>query len=243
MIMCFTVNVNLVKEELERRYGADFNDYANHTPSYYYHAFSFPRLPVLYYDAGLKINTMQWGLVPSWISDSEAANSIREKTFNARSETIDEKPSFSDSFESRRCIVPVNGFYEWQHNGKDKIPWYIYFPDNEIVPLAGVWDRWMDESNNLVRNTFSIVTTQADSLMKKIHNHGERMPVVIDDSNLADWINPSVKGAEVKRLLNTPDKSRFMAHTISKMINGRIFDRNNPDIIKPFDYYTTGSLF
>ncbi|MDX2414142.1 MAG: SOS response-associated peptidase family protein, partial [Bacteroidales bacterium] len=114
--MCFTVNVNLVKEELELRYGSDLLDPEKYTPSYYYHAFAFPELPTLRINDNdeLKLSAMKWGLIPHWVSSLEEALDIRKKTPNARSETVAEKPSFKEAFTSRRCIVPVRGFYEWQ---------------------------------------------------------------------------------------------------------------------------------
>ncbi len=124
--MCFTVNVNLIKEELENRYGATLIDPDNYRPSYYYHAFSLPELPAICSADPEKIRLLRWGLIPYWTRSIEDANEIRYKTFNARSESIDKKPSFSSPVRSRRCIIPLKGFFEWQHAGKRKIPWYIY---------------------------------------------------------------------------------------------------------------------
>ena len=242
--MCFTVNVNLVKEELEYRYGTGFEEHANHSPSYYYHAFSLPEIPVLYYNSGMKLTSMRWGLIPSWTADSEAAEAIRVKTFNARSESIDEKPSFSDSFASRRCIVPVAGFYEWQHmSAREKIPWFIYHNEASILSLAGIWDSWTDGESGLVTRSFSIVTTEANTLMAKIHNHGRRMPLWIGDDNIDRWLNPALTGPAISDLLAPYGDEVLKAHTIGKLINDKKKNKNSPDIIKPCDYHITGSLF
>ena len=130
--MCFSVNVNLVKEELEKRYGATFLDPDSYRPSYYYHAFSLPEIPAICSARPDKIQLLKWGLIPSWTRTATEANKIRFKTFNARSESITVKPSFSGSFRSKRCLIPVKGFFEWQHIGNEKIPWYIYHADDEI---------------------------------------------------------------------------------------------------------------
>ena len=115
--MCFTVNVNIVREELEARYGSELIDHDKYRPSYYYHAYSLPSMPVVCSDRGAVIRLFRWGLIPSWVTDEGEANEIMLKTFNARSETISSKPAFRDSYASRRCLVPVCGFFEWQHHG------------------------------------------------------------------------------------------------------------------------------
>ena len=83
-------------------------------------------------------------------------------------------------FKSKRCIIPVKGFYEWQHVGNDKIPWYIYHSENEILSLAGIYDDWTETTTGEIFTTFSIVTTEANDLMAEIHNSGKRMPVILD---------------------------------------------------------------
>jgi putative SOS response-associated peptidase YedK len=105
--VCFTVNVNIVKEELESRYGSELIDHDKYRPSYYYHAYSLPSMPVVCSDRTAGIRLFRWGLIPSWVADEGEANDIMLKTFNARSETVSTKPAFRDSFASRRCLVPV----------------------------------------------------------------------------------------------------------------------------------------
>src|SRR5512138_2522550 len=155
--MCFTVNVNLVKEELENRYGATFLDPEKYSPSYYYHAFGLPDMPAICSGKTDKIQLLKWGLIPSWTRSKEEADQIRFKTFNARAESVATKPSFSASFTSKRCIIPVKGFYEWQHAGTKKIPFYIYHTRNEILSLAGLWDEWVMNTTGEKFTTFSIV--------------------------------------------------------------------------------------
>ena len=100
--MCFSVNVNLVKEELENRYGATFLDPEKYKPSYYYHAFGLPELPVICSGKTDIIQLLKWGLIPSWVKTTTSANEIRFRTFNARAESINKKPAFSFSFSSKR---------------------------------------------------------------------------------------------------------------------------------------------
>ena len=241
--MCFSVNVNLVKEELENRYGATFLDPEKYNPSYYYHAFGLPEMPAICSGSADKIRLLQWGLIPSWVKTKESASEIRLKTFNARAESIENKPSFSMSFRSKRCIIPVKGFFEWQHVEAKKIPWYIYQADNEIISFAGLWDEWVETSTGELLSTFSIITTSANDLMADIHNSGKRMPVILDKQNEKRWIDLDIDRNEALELLK-PCSSEFLkAHTISSLINNKNTDRNRQEIIEPFPRTTDETLF
>jgi putative SOS response-associated peptidase YedK len=241
--MCFSVNVNLVKEELENRYGATFLDPDKYHPSYYYHAFSLPEIPAICSGKKDKIQILKWGLIPSWVKNSESAAEIRFKTFNARSESIDSKPSFSASFASKRCVIPVKGFFEWQHIGQKKIPWYIYRSDNDIISIAGLWSEWVDTNSGELISTFSIVTTDANDLMAVIHNSQKRMPVVIEQSQESKWLDLTTPKEEALNLLKPYPSAVLKAHTISNLVNRNTADRNSPDLIKPFNWNSESTLF
>jgi putative SOS response-associated peptidase YedK len=109
--MCFSVNVNLVKEEIEERYGVDFPGKYRYEPSYYYHAFGLPEIPAICSGNQGSVSMLKWGLIPEWVRNAEDAEEIRFRTFNARAESISTKPSFISSFNSKRCLVPVRGFF------------------------------------------------------------------------------------------------------------------------------------
>lgn len=241
--MCFSVNVNLVKEELENRFGATLIDPDKYRPSYYYHAFSLPDMPAICSGSPGSIDLLKWGLIPSWAKNAEDAGIIRFKTFNARSESIQEKPSFSASFKTQRCIIPVKGFFEWQHLGKDKIPWYIHRADNEILSLAGLYNKWTDSSTGEVINTFSIVTTDANELMAKIHNSGKRMPVVLERDTESSWIDKNTSLSKAFNLLKPSGDEVLSAYTIGPLVNDKKSNRNTPEVIKPYQYYTNNLLF
>jgi putative SOS response-associated peptidase YedK len=241
--MCFSVNVNLVKEELENRYGATLIDPDKYRPSYYYHAFSLPEIPAVCSGIPSEIHLLRWGLIPSWIKNTDDANAIRYKTFNARSESIDKKPSFSQSFRSKRCLIPVKGFFEWQHSGNEKIPWYIYHSENEILSIAGLYDEWIADTTGEIFSTFSIVTTDANDMMAEIHNSKKRMPVILDKSGETLWINLSTPHTDVLNLLKPCPSGILKAHTISQLVNDRSADRNTPEVILPYKRGTDNLLF
>lgn len=232
--MCFSVNVNLVKEELEERYGVLFPDKYRYEPSYYYHAYGLPEIPAICSDNPSSVRLLKWGLIPSWVKTAGDADEIRLKTFNARSESIDAKPSFSSSFKSKRCIIPVRGFYEWQHIGKEKIPWYIYSADNQIFTIAGLYSDWVHPDSGEIISTFSIITTDANDLMAEVHNSKKRMPAIIDRSEEKRWIDLSLSPAEAMAMLKPCPSDSLKAHTISPLVNSRSENRNTPEVIKPF---------
>jgi putative SOS response-associated peptidase YedK len=241
--MCFSVNVNLVKEELENRYGATLIDPDKYRPSYYYHAFSLPELPAVCSGISNRIRLLTWGLIPSWIRSYDDANVIRYKTFNARSESLDEKPSFSSSFRSKRCIIPVKGFFEWQHIGKEKIPWYIYHSENEILSIAGLYDEWTENSTGELFSTFSIITTEANDLMAEIHNSAKRMPVILDKTAEILWIDLSTSESEALSLLKPCPNEVLSAYTIGPLVNDKSSNRNSPDVIRAYNYNSGNLLF
>lgn len=240
--MCFTVNVNIIKEELEHRYGSELIDHEKYRPSYYYHAYSLPSMPVVCSDRNAGIRLFRWGLIPSWAADEAEANDIMLKTFNARSETISTKPAFRDSFSSRRCLVPVSGFFEWQHHGGRKIPWYITLKGEEIFSLAGIWDSWT-MAGGVSLNTFSVVTTRANSLMEEIHNTKKRMPVILPATAEGLWLREGLAEDALMALMEPVGSDLLNAHTISPLITNARADRNRPELIMPYDYPVQGTLF
>lgn len=241
--MCFSVNVNLVKEELEERYGINFPDKYRYQPSYYYHAFGLPEIPAICSGNPDQVRLLKWGLIPSWVRNTEEADAIRFKTFNARSESIETKPSFSASFKSKRCLIPVKGFFEWQHVGKEKIPWYIYRSDNEIISIAGLYSEWTDYSTSEMISTFSIITTDANDLMAVVHNSKKRMPAILDVSEERIWLDLTASTSDALGLLKPCPSEILKAHTISPLVNDRTANRNIPEVIRPYDYSTRNLLF
>jgi putative SOS response-associated peptidase YedK len=241
--MCFSVNVNLVKEEIEERYGVDFPGKYRYEPSYYYHAFGLPEMPAVCSGNPGSVSMLGWGLIPEWVRSVEDAEEIRFKTFNARAESINIKPSFSSSFNSKRCLIPVRGFFEWQHAGKEKIPWYIYLPDNQIITIAGLYSEWTHTGTGKILSTFSIITTEANELMAEVHNSGKRMPAILERDDEKKWIDISVSPDVAMGLLKPYPSDRLKAHTISPLISNKGVNRNTPEVIRPYDYHSPNLLF
>ena len=240
--MCFTINVNIIKEEMERRFNIPLIDRDYYRPSYYYHAFELPKVPVISSVTPDQIELFQWGLIPSWTRDEEYANDIRYKTFNARSETITEKPTFRNAVKTNRCLVISKGFYEWQTIGKEKFPYFICLKDSQIFTYAGIFDQWTNHETGEILKTFSIITTHANPLMEKIHNIKKRMPVILNKEDERIWLDTTSSLSESLKLLKPFDEAGMKAHTISRLITKRGADKNVPEIIEPFEYLNR-SLF
>jgi len=127
-----------------------------------------------------------WGLIPFWSKD----DNIKRATLNAKVETLSEKPSYRNSTK-KRCLVIADGFYEWQWldpKGKEKQKYLIRAKDQEIFALAGIYSHWTDKSTGEEKDTFSIVTTEANELMAEIHNNKKRMPIVLRKEDQRRWL-------------------------------------------------------
>jgi putative SOS response-associated peptidase YedK len=187
--MCYTIKIDHTREELEKRFGAKFNQPDDYKTGSKVSAFSLPLLPVICCDNQAEIRLYYWGLIPYWIKDASGAREIRMKTFNARSETLAEKPSFRGSLNRKRCLVLANGYYEWQTVEKNKIPYYIGLNQQPVFAMAGLFDEWSNRDTGEVLNTFTIITTRANPMMELIHNTMKRMPVILSADNEQRWLD------------------------------------------------------
>ncbi|HEY1047930.1 MAG TPA: SOS response-associated peptidase [Bacteroidia bacterium] len=184
--MCFHSKQTKKAIELEHRFRAKFDRPETYTPSLF-NGFQFPLTPVVASDDPEHIRMFNWGLIPTWAKDKD----FRKNTLNARIETIAEKPSFR-SYTQQRCLVLADGFYEWQwldEQGKKKQKYEITLPGNEAFAFAGLWSEWTDRSTGECLHTYTILTTEADELMAKIHNSKKRMPVILHPDNEMEWLN------------------------------------------------------
>ena len=155
-------------------------------------------LPIVRYDqkAGHRtLDLMRWGLVPYWSKDIK----IGFSTINAMAETVDTKPVFREAFKRRRCLVPIEAFYEWKKIGpKEKQPYAIALADRSIMALAGLWETWRSSAQETIRS-FTIITTTPNELCAEVHN---RMPVILPPEKWAVWLDEEpVEEATLKGLL------------------------------------------
>ncbi len=166
----------------------------------------------------------QWGLIPSWAKDP----AIGHRMINARAETISEKPSYRSPLKNQRCLIPVDGFYEWKKEGKSKVPYYIRFKSGEPFAIAGLWSCWVSPEGKEVK-TFTIVTTQPNDLMRPIH---DRMPVILMENAETYWLDPDKSDAkDLVSLLVPCTSDKLEAYAVSKLVNSPAND--TPECIAP----------
>lgn len=171
-------------------------------PQYHVSAFTNPNYPIITSDPEVQI--FKWGLIPFWTKTEKDAERIRRKTYNAKAETIFKLPSFREPIKSKRCLVPSTGYFEWRHEGKNKIPYFVYVRDEEIFSMAGIYDVWHDKQAGEVLHTFSIVTGPANDLTGYIHNNPKnphRMPVILASKGEEQWLQPDLSQEELAGLL------------------------------------------
>ena len=160
-----------------------------------------------------ELSLIRWGLIPSWSKDSSGA----ARTINARSETAGTKPAFRESLKSRRCLIPADGFYEWQRMGKGKQPFCFEVNEGQLFAFAGLWDRWKDPSSGNWVRTCSILTTTANALTSAVH---DRMPVILDPDCYDLWLDPVMRDADAASDLLKPCDARLMrCYPVSTRIN------------------------
>lgn len=183
---------------------------------------------VLTSENGRILSALQWGLVPSWAKDSDIGN----RMINARAETLSEKPSFRDAFKKRRCVVPASGFYEWQKKGSGaKQPFYFYLKDKEVFGFAGLWEEWIDKQTGDVLETCTIITTEANDILKPVH---DRMPVILKPKDYDEWLDPKENNTERLQKLLVPYSAEEMAsHAVSTSVNYP--ESDSPELIKPLN--------
>ena len=182
--------------------------------------------------ASRELALFQWGLIPSWSKEPKGF-------INARAETLEEKPSFSESFQRRRCLIPADGFYEWERNGKHRQPYFFQMKDEAVFAFAGIWDKWQRDGVSIT--SCAIITTTPNKLLATIH---DRMPVVLTAETQESWLCENVKPEELKRLLVPFPGSEMKSFPVSSQVNQPQVDE--AQLVEPIDISqerTTGMLF
>jgi putative SOS response-associated peptidase YedK len=181
------------------------------------------------------LEEMRWGLVPSWAKDLR----VGDRLINARAETLADKPAYKRAFAKRRCILPADGFYEWQKRPRErgararKQPMFIHRRDGEPLAFAGLWEAWRDPDDPDAPWVTScvIVTTRANEVLAPVH---DRMPVVLGESDWATWLDPGGSDPEtLGRLLAPAPSEWFEVYPVSTAVNKP--DNNSPDLVAPVD--------
>lgn len=180
-------------------------------------------MPVITRNSPNRVTIMRWGLIPFWVKDP----AIGYKTINARMESVQLKPAFRKPFQNNRCLIPANGFYEWSRATQPKKPYYFKLKNNKSFAFAGLCDSWKDE-NNMEINSYTIITTTANSLVGQIHN---RMPVILAKENETVWLDHDTDLQTAYKLLQQYHSELMEGYQVNKEINNARVD--NVDLIRP----------
>ena len=176
----------------------------------------------------------RWGFVPSWSDDL----AIGSRMINARSETVDSKPSFKRAFAKRRCLIPTDGYYEWMKTSDGKQPYLIHRPDHEPLWMAGLWEvnrKAAADGQSII--TCTIMTTNANELSAAIH---DRMPVFLSQDHVEPWLDPAMKDVDQVKLMLTPASEDLLKTTaVSKKVSN--VRNDDAECVKPIA--TTPTLF
>jgi putative SOS response-associated peptidase YedK len=221
---------------MESRFNAVFIDPSAYKPIYHSSAFRTPVHPIITNEAPDRIQFFSWGLIPFWVKDEAKARKIVFNTFNARAETIFEKPSFKFSINKKRCLVLVDGFFEWHEAKGNKYPYHIRLTDSEAFALAGIWETWENKKTGEQKNTFSIITTTANPLLERIHNTKKRMPMILKTEDEERWLDNTLTPEDIKSILIPFDENALEAFTVSKLISSRSQNTNVPEVQKKVEY-------
>jgi putative SOS response-associated peptidase YedK len=170
------------------------------------------------------LSLLRWGLIPSWSKDSSGA----ARMINARSETVSTLPSFRDALKSRRCLIPADGFYEWQRKEKAKQPYCFELSNGELFAFAGIWDRWKDPGGNWIK-TCAILTTKPNAIASTIH---DRMPAILAPDSYDLWLDPGItETSPITELLKPFDARLMRCYPVSARVNQ--VQNDDADCAKP----------
>ncbi len=171
------------------------------------------------------VTAYRWGLIPHWATEAKVAS----RMFNARAETLTSSPAFREAFRRRRCLVPVDSFYEWKREGTIRQPYRVVRKDHRPLALAGLWAGWRDPSTETVRRTFTIVTTTPNDALRDLH---DRMPVVVSEAAWDRWLGPTPEDeGELLALLLPNDEVELTIYPVVRDVND--VRRDGPELIEP----------
>lgn len=192
------------------------------TPMAYLNGYDHPRLFTLIHDNNWQATRFEWGLIPEWTKSEADALAIRNKTLNARGESMFEKASFKRAAIEQRCLIFVDGFFEYHHKNGRNFPHFVQHSEKDKpLVLGGLWAVWRNPATSEEKYTTSIVTTKGNELMTTIHNNPKlkepRMPLILTPSNFDTWLK-SNREQEIKQLIQPYSSELLEAYPVRRLI-------------------------
>jgi putative SOS response-associated peptidase YedK len=222
--MCGRFTYRLTWPELVRLYRLTLDAPARNTQPRYNICPTTSIDAVIERDGTRELLPMRWGLIPSWWS--KPLKEMKVATFNARAETVADKPVFRDAFKRTRCLIPASGYYEWQDTPEGKQPFYFTRRDGEPITIAGLWDVWHDKQARETIKSCAMIITDANQFVAEVH---DRMPVVLEPDQFEPWLSGGA-GAE---LLKPTGSDVLQRWPVSKRVNSSRASDGDATLIDP----------
>ena len=234
--MSYSISTKKVSKETEKQFKSKIDSSIVMPSHYHLSGFNQPLVPVISALQPEIITAFNWGLIPNFCKTEKEAKEMQTKPLNAKSETVFTLPSFKHSIREKRCLVLVDGFYEWRTLGKQKYPYFIQYKDSEVFAMGGIFNDWINRETGKTEHTFSIITTPANALMSKIHNEKLRMPFILQKGFEHQWLNTNLIEAEISDMMQPLPDDQLKAHPISKLITNKNKNPDSPEVQLQFEY-------
>ena len=247
--MCYVIGVKIPKKQTIKIGEKLLNLEAIDIPIQ--SGFAYQNWPVIFNESNengnepspiLRPGLMHWELIPHWARNEKELIESRKKytTLNIKAETLLTNKVAAATIHTHRCLVVASHFFEWQELNKEKYPHCISIKECPIFYIAGVWNTWTNHQTGELKNSFGIITTEANEMMRKIHNVKNRMPTIFNDDLANSWVNENLNEKQITEIASTQfDTNKMSAHTVAKNFQ----HSNNP--CEKFEYkiFTPQSLF
>jgi putative SOS response-associated peptidase YedK len=211
--MCGRYSFSHSKDKIEKRFGIKVEE--PWKPRY--NIAPTQEMPVVTNKNPKEFSIFKWGFIPNWsLDESVAANLI-----NARSETVFTKAPFKHAIKEQRCLIPADGYFEWKKEGKLKVPYRITLNSDDAFTFAGIWDSWERPSDGEIINTYTILTTSSNKLLREIH---ERMPVILSKDLEKYWLDNKLSDTDINELMKPFDQDQMNFYKVNKIVNSTGYD-------------------
>jgi len=215
--MCYVIGVKIPKKQTIKIGSAVLDLDAIDIPVQ--SGFAYNQWPVIFKEPLLRPGLMHWELIPNWVRNEKELIESRKKytTLNIKAETLLSNKVAQSTIYTNRCLVLASHFFEWQQIEKEKYPHCIAINDAPLFYIAGVWNTWTNQNTGEIKNSFGIITTEANALMSKIHNVKKRMPTILNEVLANSWVNENLNDTQLLEIAKHQFTATNMrAHTVAK---------------------------
>jgi putative SOS response-associated peptidase YedK len=215
--MCYVIGVKIPKKQTIKIGSAVLDLDAIDIPVQ--SGFAYNQWPVIFKEPLLRPGLMHWELIPNWVRNEKELIESRKKytTLNIKAETLLSNKVAQSTIYTNRCLVLASHFFEWQQIEKEKYPHCIAINDAPLFYIAGVWNTWTNQNTGEIKNSFGIITTEANALMSKIHNVKKRMPTILNDELANSWVNENLNDTQLLEIAKHQfTATKMRAHTVAK---------------------------